>query len=258
MTKQIAIAPKTGSSSVGVLVATPNDVGPMAAARAWVKAFAEPTGEPGVTVRSLGAVEGIVGTIEELILQCREATVAKSTLDTTFGGLRGHTLIWVAPNAGSNLTLFAGATGTPITINTSDLQDMQLVPVGQVHWVLHPQGLSDNRLFQIALFLSLLRLSFHTQIYLCVVANQHRPSGGKSTERAPETTALDEIAKQLNRLTACTVYYNDVAIEFSGTTAVVPTGTTLDPATGKELLSERSTTLSAAAGAFFRGSTKRV
>jgi hypothetical protein len=258
VTKKIAIAPKIGSSSVGVLVATPNDVGTMIATRTWVKAFADKVGEPGVTVRSLGAVEALVGTLSDLLLQGKDATIPNDTLDSMFGGLRGHTLIWVAPNHGPDLVLFAGATGQAVTITTSDLAGMQLVKVGEVQWVLHPQGLSNHRLFQISLFLTLMRLSFYTQIYLCVVANQHRPAGTKPADRAPEATDLDAIAKQLNNLTGCTVYYNDVGIEIAGKDAVVPSGTTLAPASGKELLSEKSTTLSAPAGTFFRGSVKRV
>ncbi len=258
MTKMSAIAPKIGSSSVGVLIATPNDVGSMLGARAWVDAFAATVNEPGVTVRSLGAIEGLVGTMEDILLQGKDATIPKATLDDVFGGLRNHTLIWVAPNCGRNLALYTGATGQDITINTSDLVSMQLVKVGELQWVLHPQGGEDKRLFQISLFLTLVRLSFYTQLYLCIIANQHRPAGPKSSERPAEATDLEVIAKELHRLTACTVYYNDVAIEIADKAAVVPSGTTLDPATGIELLSTDSTPLRAAAGTFFRGSTKRV
>lgn len=258
MTQRSAIAPKIGSSSVGVLVATPHDVGTMRAARAWVDAFAATVNEPGVTVRCLGAIEGLVGTMGDVLLQGKDATIPKDTLDKVFGGLRNHTLIWVAPNAGRNLALFTGADGHQITINTSDLVGMQLVKVGEVHWVLHPQGSSDHRLFQISLFLTLVRLSFYTQFYLCIVANQYRPTGSKKPDRAPEGTDLAVMAKELHRLTGCTVYYNDVGIEFSGKKAVVPTGEELDAAEGTKLLSEDSTDLEAPEGTFFPGSMKRV
>lgn len=268
MTKQIAIAPKTDSSSVGILLATPNDVGTMLRARTWVQAFAGPIGEPGVAVRSLGALEGLAPILGQLIVQSVDASIPNATLDSTFGGLRGHTLIWVSPRhvpasgQPQGLVVFAGATDAPaqqLVLSVDDLKPMIVLPAGSGDLVVHPQQGSDDRLFRLALFMSLLRLSFYTQIYLCVVANQHRPAGAKPADRSAEPLALDEIAKQLNRLTACTVYFNDAAIEIDDKgTAVVPTGTTLTAGSGLALLSTQTTPLSAPAGKFFSGSNKRV
>ena len=262
---RISIAPKQDSSSVGVLLATPNDNGPMRRVTTWVKAFAEPVGEPGITVRSLGAIEGRAPLVGPMIVQAFDATVPTATLDSAFGGLRGHTLVWVSPRhvpasgKGEGLVAFAGASDQSVTIALEDVQPMQVVSTGQLEVVVHPQQGSDDRLARLALFVSLLRISFYTQIYLCVVANQHRPAGGKPSDRPPEPLALDALAAKLNELTGCTIYYNDAAIEIDGSgTAVVPTGATLSPASGVAFLSTKSVALSAPAGSFFPGSKKRT
>ena len=278
MTKKATIAPGIDSASVGVLIASPSDVGPMAKAREWVDAFTS----NGVIVRSLGAFEALVGTMSEIVIEGREAIVPAATLTSAFGGLGAHTLIWVAPNYpnGRSLVLYSGVQDEELAIHTSDLADMYLEEIGGVKWVRHPQAASNNRLFQISLFLTVLRLSFYTQIYLCIIATRYR-SASKNEKKEPnrpaETTELRPLATLLRDLTECTVYFNDVGIEFDeqgGLKAVVPSGDTLAAALGWKFTAETTDTiprpppatkddtnaepLLAAAGTFFHGSSQRV
>ncbi|MBK9036706.1 MAG: peptidoglycan-binding protein [Myxococcales bacterium] len=227
-----ALAPTDHTASVIFALATPTDTPVMRQARQWVDALVAAAPDSSVAFE-FGRNLSFVDQLEQAMIKVHKATMPVAVQDATFGGVRGHVLVIIAPpivGPGSGIRAFTGAKGVELTITAA-----------QVTAAAGPTKLEHDA-DALALWIALLTAGKFLSV--CLV-----PTAAGSP--------LDEFAKALSKRTQCLVYGSNTPLEFTTDAAGAVTGARVGAATsvatGKTYVAHDAVTLAAKADTFLPG-----
>jgi hypothetical protein len=224
---KLAIGPDDPTQSVAFLVGGAGWAdGYLMAGTKWCQAIQQAAGgAPGVQVEKLPPqATGMPAVVDKLSRGSLTAQLSNATLDASFGGLRGHSLVilshgLVADGGGDaqGVLLFnrvKGESPLDVTLWTTHLElmvtrerasglpeDADVVPSPGLNNVV--QDADGKKLVRevrdLAAFVNAIRQSIYQRVYLAACGGEHR---------------LERFAKQLSVLTLKSVYYNLATISF--------------------------------------------